>query len=171
MGSGRAEVYQSFPDERIEKRRTGGSVWEELFDLETGKSSEDESRFAENRNRRLRTGFPRVVRDIAWTDAAFLNSGSYSNLCVIYSTPFASSAPFCPHSHLSSSYSNISSEMPAMVSSMTQQPMQQAFNPYTENGGTILAVAGADFSVIAGDTRQSEGYSIQTRYAPKVFKL
>lgn len=51
------------------------------------------------------------------------------------------------------------------------QPIQQAFNPYTENGGTILAIAGADFTVIAGDTRQSEGYSIQTRYAPKVFKL
>jgi hypothetical protein len=59
--------------------------------------------------------------------------------------------------------------VPRMVS-MTQ-PIQQAFNPYTENGGTILAIAGADFSVIAGDTRQSEGYSIQTRYAPKVFKL
>lgn len=51
------------------------------------------------------------------------------------------------------------------------QPTQQSFNPYTENGGTILAIAGADFSVIAGDTRQSEGYSIQTRYAPKVFRL
>ncbi|KAI0070388.1 proteasome subunit [Panus rudis PR-1116 ss-1] len=50
-------------------------------------------------------------------------------------------------------------------------PQQRQFNPYTENGGTILAIAGADFSVIAGDTRQSEGYSIQTRYAPKVFKL
>ncbi|KAI6101936.1 nucleophile aminohydrolase [Pisolithus sp. B1] len=46
-----------------------------------------------------------------------------------------------------------------------------SFNPYTENGGTILAIAGADFSVVAGDTRQSEGYSIQTRYAPKVFRL
>jgi len=52
-----------------------------------------------------------------------------------------------------------------------QHPQQRQFNPYTENGGTILAIAGADFSVIAGDTRQSEGYSIQTRYAPKVFKL
>ena len=50
-------------------------------------------------------------------------------------------------------------------------PQQRSFNPYTENGGTILAIAGADFSVIAGDTRQSEGYSIQTRYAPKVFRL
>ena len=50
-------------------------------------------------------------------------------------------------------------------------PQQRSFNPYTDNGGTILAIAGADFSVIAGDTRQSEGYSIQTRYAPKVFRL
>ena len=49
--------------------------------------------------------------------------------------------------------------------------MDRAFNPYSDNGGTILAIAGADFTVIAGDTRQSEGYSIQTRYAPKVFQL
>lgn len=48
---------------------------------------------------------------------------------------------------------------------------QRQFNPYDENGGTILAIAGANFSVIAGDTRQSEGYNIQTRYAPKVFRL
>lgn len=54
---------------------------------------------------------------------------------------------------------------------MHQHPQQRQFNPYTENGGTILAIAGADFTVIAGDTRQTEGYSIQTRYAPKVFKL
>ncbi|KAL5501867.1 PRE7 [Sanghuangporus vaninii] len=51
------------------------------------------------------------------------------------------------------------------------QPMQRQFNPYTENGGTILAIAGADFAVIAGDTRQTEGFNIQTRYAPKVFRL
>ncbi|ORX39270.1 nucleophile aminohydrolase [Kockovaella imperatae] len=48
---------------------------------------------------------------------------------------------------------------------------QHAFNPYSENGGSILAIAGADFTVIAGDTRQSEGYSIQTRYARKVWQL
>ncbi|KAJ7052493.1 nucleophile aminohydrolase [Mycena amicta] len=45
------------------------------------------------------------------------------------------------------------------------------FNPYSDNGGTILAIAGATFSVIAGDTRQTEGFNIQTRYAPKVFRL
>ena len=59
--------------------------------------------------------------------------------------------------------------MPDMVS--IGQPQQRQFNPYSENGGTILAIAGANFSVIAGDTRQSEGYNIQTRYAPKVFRL
>lgn len=53
----------------------------------------------------------------------------------------------------------------------TSHPTQRSFNPYSENGGTILAVAGADFCVIAGDTRQTQGYSIQTRYAPKVFRL
>jgi len=45
------------------------------------------------------------------------------------------------------------------------------FSPYTENGGTVLAIAGEDFAVVAGDTRQTEGYSIQTRYAQKVFRL
>jgi 20S proteasome subunit beta 6 len=61
--------------------------------------------------------------------------------------------------------------MPAIDVLNSHAPHQRQFNPYTENGGTILAIAGADFSVIAGDTRQSEGYSIQTRYAPKVFRL
>jgi 20S proteasome subunit beta 6 len=58
-----------------------------------------------------------------------------------------------------------------IMDAASSKPMQREFNPYSENGGTILAIAGADFSVIAGDTRQSEGYSIQTRYAPKVFRL
>lgn len=37
------------------------------------------------------------------------------------------------------------------------------FNPYTLNYGTVVGVAGADFVVVAGDTRLSEGYSIVTR--------
>ncbi|KAJ3302954.1 Proteasome subunit beta type-1 [Kappamyces sp. JEL0829] len=43
-------------------------------------------------------------------------------------------------------------------------PLEHAFR-------TSLAIAGKDFCVVAGDTRQSEGYSINSRYAPKVFHL
>ncbi|KAJ3228294.1 Proteasome subunit beta type-1 [Clydaea vesicula] len=50
-------------------------------------------------------------------------------------------------------------------------PIQHRFNPHTDNGGTTLAIAGKDFCLVAGDTRQSEGYSINTRYAPKVHEL
>lgn len=45
------------------------------------------------------------------------------------------------------------------------------FNPYASNGGSILAICGEDYCVVAGDTRQSVGYNIQTRYKPKVYRL
>lgn len=34
-----------------------------------------------------------------------------------------------------------------------------------------MAVSGDDFCIVAADTRQSNGYSINTRYAPKAYKL
>ncbi|KAL5039557.1 Proteasome subunit beta type-6, variant 2 [Batrachochytrium dendrobatidis] len=43
--------------------------------------------------------------------------------------------------------------------------------PFYLVSSTTLAIAGDDFCVIAGDTRQSEGYSINTRYAPKVHEM
>jgi len=46
-----------------------------------------------------------------------------------------------------------------------------SFSPYATNGGTILAIAGSDFAVVSGDTRQVSGLQIQTRYAPRVFRL
>jgi 20S proteasome subunit beta 6 len=36
---------------------------------------------------------------------------------------------------------------------------------------TVVVIAGEDYCVIAADTRQSEGYSINSRFVPKVWKL
>ena len=96
-----------------------------------------------------------------------------SSSSYIYSCPFLCLSPLILGTHPPlcnlSSVVLSSSPMPDMAS--VSHPQQRQFNPYSSNGGTILAIAGADFTVIAGDTRQSEGYSIQTRYAPKVFRL
>lgn len=48
---------------------------------------------------------------------------------------------------------------------------QHRFDPYTDNGGSTLAIAGDEFAIVAGDTRHTAGYAINSRYAPKVFKI
>ncbi|KAK3911622.1 Proteasome subunit beta type-1 [Frankliniella fusca] len=51
-------------------------------------------------------------------------------------------------------------------------PVQaQRFSPYSDNGGTIVAIAGEDFAVIGSDTRLTVGYSINTREQSKLFRL
>lgn len=45
------------------------------------------------------------------------------------------------------------------------------FSPYAFNGGTVLAIAGEDFAIIASDTRLSQGFSIHSRHSPKNYKL
>jgi len=47
----------------------------------------------------------------------------------------------------------------------------QRFNPYVDNGGSIVAIGGKGYVVIASDTRLSTGYSIFTRDQPKLFTL
>ncbi|KAA8905556.1 nucleophile aminohydrolase [Sphaerosporella brunnea] len=50
-------------------------------------------------------------------------------------------------------------------------PRQHAFNPYTDNGGSIIGIAGDDFLIMAGDTRHTSGYNINSRTEKKVFRL
>ncbi|XP_076170407.1 proteasome beta6 subunit [Ptiloglossa arizonensis] len=45
------------------------------------------------------------------------------------------------------------------------------FIPYADNGGSVIALAGDDFCVIAADTRLSSGFSIYTRDQQKLFTL
>ncbi|PGH07609.1 20S proteasome subunit beta 6 [Blastomyces parvus] len=55
---------------------------------------------------------------------------------------------------------------------VTTRPKQHhGFNPYTDNGGSTLGIAGQDYAILAGDTRSVSGYNINTRYAPKLFKI
>lgn len=42
---------------------------------------------------------------------------------------------------------------------------------YTDNGGSTLGITGSDFAILAGDTRSTSGYSINSRYAPKLFPI
>lgn len=37
------------------------------------------------------------------------------------------------------------------------------WSPYDNNGGTVLAVAGADYCIVAGSTRLATGFSILSR--------
>ncbi|XP_057500750.1 proteasome subunit beta type-1-like [Actinidia eriantha] len=48
---------------------------------------------------------------------------------------------------------------------------QSNWSPYDNNGGTCVAIAGADYCVIAADTRMSTGYSILTRDYSKICQL
>ncbi|KAJ2794423.1 Proteasome subunit beta type-6 [Coemansia guatemalensis] len=57
----------------------------------------------------------------------------------------------------------------------TQAPVERhshnQWNPYVDNGGTSLIIAGKDFVLVASDARQSVGYNINTRYDPKAYEL
>lgn len=46
-----------------------------------------------------------------------------------------------------------------------------SFVPYADNGGSVVAIAGDDFALLASDTRLSSGFSIYTREQRKLFRL
>ncbi|OBT54680.1 20S proteasome subunit beta 6 [Pseudogymnoascus sp. 24MN13] len=66
---------------------------------------------------------------------------------------------------------NYSFNQSAAPSSAADGYRQHRFDPYTDNGGSTLAIAGDNFAILAGDTRSTSGYNINTRYEPKVFKI
>jgi 20S proteasome subunit beta 6 len=42
---------------------------------------------------------------------------------------------------------------------------------YSDNGGTSLGISGADFTIMAADTRNVSGYSINSRYSPRLYLI
>lgn len=51
------------------------------------------------------------------------------------------------------------------------QAKEVRWSPYSMHGGTVLAIAGENFSVMASDLRLSEGFSIMSRHSRKTYKL
>ncbi|XP_055330101.1 proteasome subunit beta type-1-B-like [Paramacrobiotus metropolitanus] len=45
------------------------------------------------------------------------------------------------------------------------------FNPYDDNGGTVAAIAGQDYVLVACDSRLSTGSTILSRVTPKIYPL
>ncbi|SLM38362.1 20s proteasome subunit beta 6, partial [Lasallia pustulata] len=77
---------------------------------------------------------------------------------------------------LMSSHSNIPSDnIPYSFNASHSQDAagarQHAFYPYTDNGGSTLGITGSTFAVLAGDTRSTSGYSINSRMVPKLFRI
>jgi 20S proteasome alpha/beta subunit len=50
-------------------------------------------------------------------------------------------------------------------------PIGRHFQAYENNGGTVVAVSGKDYTIVASDTRFGLGYAIPARYVSRVIKL
>jgi 20S proteasome subunit beta 6 len=52
------------------------------------------------------------------------------------------------------------------------EPLERRWSPYSDNGGSTVAVAGEDFVVVASDTRLTNGgFGILSRNVDKLFQL
>lgn len=48
---------------------------------------------------------------------------------------------------------------------------ESKFDPYADNGGTVIGIAGRDFCIIASDTRLSHSYVIKSRNISRIFTV
>lgn len=52
-----------------------------------------------------------------------------------------------------------------------ETPIERRWSPYVGNGGTVAGIAGANYCIVAGDSRLSERYSIHSRNVTKLQAL
>ena len=58
-----------------------------------------------------------------------------------------------------------------LVATLQLSSVLSDFDPYVDNFGTIVGIAGRNFSLIAGDTRLSDQYMIRSRNHSKLFEV
>lgn len=75
------------------------------------------------------------------------------------------------HSFPNDLVSHLTRETKQSSTGANKECHRNEFNPYVDNGGTVCAIGGDDFVIVAGDTRASQGYSIMSRNTSKLARL
>uniref|UniRef100_A0A6U1SFB6 Proteasome subunit beta n=1 Tax=Cyclophora tenuis TaxID=216820 RepID=A0A6U1SFB6_CYCTE len=78
--------------------------------------------------------------------------------------------PFIRHSE-GPVYNNDVSADNSIDHGVTEAPYERRFSPYDFNGGSVVAISGPDYAIVAADTRLSSGYEILSRNSTKLHPL